>query len=159
MGEQLEERRATLISDALDLPDELDSTEYLRGAKKEEKTGFRLNRSLGWLRPVGQLSASFFLVSQRTLYLSTKRKFGELLNRKGVKRFPTGVHLHPAQHHNDSGHDQSDKAAGVNDDVRVLGLHSIHVICSFFLWRNEGKQGVTFKTKFARSFTQPVFSY
>lgn len=36
MGEQLEERRATLISDALDLPDELDSTEYLRGAKKKQ---------------------------------------------------------------------------------------------------------------------------
>lgn len=35
MGEQLEERRATLISDALDLPDELDSTEYLRGEKKK----------------------------------------------------------------------------------------------------------------------------
>lgn len=28
MGEQLEESRATLISDALDLPDELDSSEY-----------------------------------------------------------------------------------------------------------------------------------
>ena len=28
MGEQLDERRATLIRDALDFPDELESTEY-----------------------------------------------------------------------------------------------------------------------------------
>lgn len=126
MGEQLEERRATLISDALDLPDELDSTEYF-GTKKRQKTEFRLTRSLGY-----SLSIAFsnnFLVS----HLSTKRKLGELLNWKGIKWFPTGVHLHSAQHHNDSGHDQSDKAAGVNDDVRVLGLQCIHVICSFFL--------------------------
>lgn len=40
MGEQPEERRATLISDALDFPDEFDSTEYWMVRCRESLAAF-----------------------------------------------------------------------------------------------------------------------
>lgn len=71
------------------------------------------------------------------LYLSAQRELGELLDRKCVERLPSWVNLHPAQHHNDDGHDQSHEATGVDDDVGVLGLHGLHGLSCFFFCRNK----------------------
>ena len=73
----------------------------------------------------------------RSLYLSAKRELGKLLDRKGIKRFPSGVDLHSTQHHDDDGHDESQEATGIDDDVGVLGLHGVHSICCFLLYRQE----------------------
>lgn len=67
----------------------------------------------------------------QSLYLSAKREFGELLNGKSIERLPSGVHLHSAQYYNDRGHDQCQETTGIDDDVGVFGLHSVHVICCF----------------------------
>lgn len=71
------------------------------------------------------------------LYLSAKRKLGELLDREGIKWLPPGVHLHPTQHHDDRGHDQGQETTGVDDDVGVLGLHGVHSICGFLLYKRR----------------------
>lgn len=52
--------------------------------------------------------------------------------------------LHPAQHHDDNGHDQSQEATGVDDDVGVSGLHSVHRVCCFLLCRVAGEWGQVF---------------
>lgn len=80
------------------------------------------------------------------LYLSAKRKLGELLDREGVERLPSGVHLHSTQHHDDGGHDQSQETTGVDDDVGVLGLHGVHSVCCFLLYKSKGKWYIRTKT-------------
>lgn len=76
------------------------------------------------------------------LYLSAQRELGELLDRKCVERLPAWVNLHPAQHHNDGGHDQSHEATGVDDDVGVLGLQGLHGLGCFFFCRNKKIDGL-----------------
>lgn len=71
------------------------------------------------------------------MYLSAKRKLGELLDRKGIKWLPSWVDLHSTQHHDDDGHDQSQETTGIDDDVGVLGLHSVHCICCFLFYRKR----------------------
>lgn len=72
------------------------------------------------------------------LYLSTKRKLGELLDRESIKRLPSGVDLHSTQHHDDDSHDQSQETTGIDDDISVLGLHGVHSICCFLFYEKWG---------------------
>lgn len=72
------------------------------------------------------------------LYLSAKWELREFLDRESIKRLPSGVDLHSAQHYDDNGHDQSQKTTGVDDDVSVFGLHGVQSICCFLLCRNRG---------------------
>lgn len=80
------------------------------------------------------------------LYLSAKRKLGELLDRESVKWLPSGVDLHSTQHHDDDGHDQSQETTGIDDDVGVLGFHGVHSVCCFFLYRE--RQFLQIRTKY-----------
>lgn len=84
----------------------------------------------------------------RALYLSAKWKLGELLDREGIKRFPSGVDLHPTQDHDDDGHDQSQETTGVDDDVGVLGLHGVHGVCCFLFYRK----------RWGKNFTKNIFT-
>lgn len=98
-----------------------------RGTEKEEFSfSFNSNPEFGHLLPTFSKVCS-------ALYLSAKRKLGELLDGERVKRLPSGVHLHPTQHHDDSGHDQGQEPAGVDDDVGILGLDGVHRHCGFLL--------------------------
>lgn len=146
MGEQLDERRATLMSDALDFPDELDSTEYWRKAYRKGEFSFKKTEaSHCWLLAKAAVRDRFPMMHS-ALYLSAKRKLGELLDRESVERLPSGVHLHSTQHHDDGGHDQSQETTGIDDDVGVLGLHGVHSVCCFLLYKRKGKWYIRIKT-------------
>lgn len=76
-------------------------------------------------------------VANCSSYLSAKGKLGQLLHRKGIKWFSSGLHLHPAQHRDDGGHNQSQEATDIDDDVGVFGFHGIHRVCCFLFYRNK----------------------
>lgn len=65
------------------------------------------------------------------LYLSAKRKLGELLYWQRIERLPSGLDLHSTQHHDDDGHDQCQETTGVDDDVSVLCLHGLNGVHGF----------------------------
>lgn len=78
-------------------------------------------------------------------HLPAQRELGKLLDREGIKRLPSGVDLHPTQNRDDDGHDQSQEAAGVDDNVRVLGLDGVRGVCGFFLCGKLGTVRKLFK--------------
>lgn len=79
----------------------------------------------------------YWLVANCSSYLSAKGKLGQLLHGKGVKWFSSGLHLHPAQHHDDGGHNQSQETTDIDDDVGVFGFHGVHRVCCFLFCRNK----------------------
>lgn len=77
------------------------------------------------------------MVASGSPYLSAEGKLGQLLHRKGIKWFSSGLHLHPAQDHDDGGHDQRQEAADVDDDVGVFGLHGVRRVRCLLFYRSK----------------------
>lgn len=126
MGVQLDDRRATLMSEALDLPEELESREYCGGRTQESRCQCKNTLQLVSLFH----DLSFFLPilhSCSSTYLSAEGELAEFLHRQDFEGLLVWTGLHAAQHHNHDRHDDGQRARGVDDDVGVLGLGHVNL--------------------------------